>query len=924
MSRSNRYSYDHYEPRPSYAPRSPTSERVPRYAPRSPITKRRSSWPPPAYAEDEVVSLRRESNAQQLLQHVGKDEAAARGTIDQEPLIIDNLDVSRRNEHRYAASDSGRDTRRPTGMPTPPTSEDERVRKARRKPSKLVINEDERVPEVSKRTSSPYAFTKATKLQSQTSSDRYTSSDTLTPPSSGAKTTRFASSTPSSPRRDSGRYSPNARRGKDYFNSSYAKNESAIDDGDVDYKTLSGKGKKVTDRPLTESPRISAVDFAAPSLNSQPIRKLNLDARRNTDTQNTLPTLGRLNVDKSRRVTPLMASTSLSEAHNTDPVSSATLNPKSADTYPGYSRSRESSYASSRPVSPAESTGRGPAPGGRSPRLSAEFSQNSSGVGSRPSSAGASRPSSPSPQTPSMESPRVGRTDLDWSALLAANAARKSKAPSRLTSTVPQEQYSGAPRKISSRDGPPASSNSLPYPEDSTLMGSTINMPQEQDHAYVHSKQPSYPPSTYESKDATRSASPAPSASSSYTSANSSRPSFLNRAQSAHIAFQKNGEKITPQVRPRPAEIKRSESFATSSEAKKELQLLYKKGLPACPRPDPTDKYDDWYTVTGATNIDFCPDCIDALFERTVFRPHFRRSLPRNLDTKVRCAFGSPWIRLAWLLTLQQQRTDLSLLKDLAEIEETTDPCPGAVQTAQSWYGLRDPDGLFVRDFHVCFGDVRKIERLLPSLSGTFVKLPHRASYEKRTCAIRTDSNRFSTYLDALVLTHERAISSRKGADPMPFIELVERKTRLRECTRDVMLIGALWHFCPDVPTLTVCEDCFESVVEPEIKKNSSVARKFNRTLQPVYSEGIGSSCQLYSRRMRKAFQRAVEDSDIKYLNRKSKERRDAEVWLQDRYKEVMRKAKRLAQEGTVGEDDERRLNRELGKISTEWKEKWE
>lgn len=352
-----------------------------------------------------------------------------------------------------------------------------------------------------------------------------------------------------------------------------------------------------------------------------------------------------------------------------------------------------------------------------------------------------------------------------------------------------------------------------------------------------------------------------------------------------------------------------------------------KKGLPPCSRPDPVAGYDDWYTIIGATNIDFCPDCIDTLFQRTVFRPHFRRSLPRSMNSKVRCAFGSPWIRLAWLLTLQQQRTDLSLMKDLAEIEETTDPCPGSVQTVQSWYGLRDPDGLFVRDFHVCFGDVRKIERLLPSLAGLFVKLPNRASYEKRVCAIRTDSNRFSTYLDALVSTHEKAVSTRKGADPMPLIDLVERKTRLRECTRDNMLLGGLWHFIPDLQSFTVCEDCFESVVEPEIKKNSSVAKKFNRTLQPVYGEGIGSSCQLYSRRMRQIFRRSVEDADFKYLVRKAKERRDAELWLQEKYREVMRRAKRLAmesQDGGIAEEEERRLNRELERISGEWKGKWE
>lgn len=370
--------------------------------------------------------------------------------------------------------------------------------------------------------------------------------------------------------------------------------------------------------------------------------------------------------------------------------------------------------------------------------------------------------------------------------------------------------------------------------------------------------------------------------------------------------------------------MKRQESFATASETKKELQALMKKGLPPCTRPEPIAGHDDWYTVIGSSDIDFCPDCIDTLFERTVFRSQFRRSLPRNLNQKVQCAFGSPWIRLAWLLTLRQHRTDLGLLKDVAEIESTTEPCPGSVESVQSWYGLRDPDGLFVRDFHICFGDVRKIERLLPSLSGIFVKLPHRASCEKRICAIRTDSNRFSTYLDALVSTHEKAITSRKGADPMPLIDLIERRTRLQECTRDNMLIGSLWHFSPEIPSLTICEDCFESVVEPEIKRGSSVAKKFNRTVQPVYGEEIGSSCQLYSRRMRKAFQRAVEDNDFKYLARKSKERREAELWLQEKYKDVVTRAKRLSLEGDVSADDERRLNRDLEKISTEWKDRWE
>jgi hypothetical protein len=267
----------------------------------------------------------------------------------------------------------------------------------------------------------------------------------------------------------------------------------------------------------------------------------------------------------------------------------------------------------------------------------------------------------------------------------------------------------------------------------------------------------------------------------------------------------------------------------------------------------------------------------------------------------------------------------LVLLKDIADIEETSAPCPGAIETVQSWYGLRDTDGLFVRDFHICYGDVRKIECLLPTTAGIFVRLPPRASNTKSICAIRVDSTRFSTYLDALVTTHERARAARRNADPMPLIELIERKTRLRDCTRDSLIIGGLWHFIPDLaPAMTVCEDCFETIVEPEIKQNRSVAKKFNRTVQPVYGEGAGCSCQLYSPYMRKVFARAVDESDMKYFARKARERREAELYLQDKFMAVMARAKRLGQDGIVTEDDERRLNRELEKISREWKERWE
>ncbi|KAI7098226.1 hypothetical protein KC352_g38433, partial [Hortaea werneckii] len=197
---------------------------------------------------------------------------------------------------------------------------------------------------------------------------------------------------------------------------------------------------------------------------------------------------------------------------------------------------------------------------------------------------------------------------------------------------------------------------------------------------------------------------------------------------------------------------------------------------------------------------------------------------------------------------------------------------------------------------------------------------------EKHVCAMRSDSNRFSVYLDALINTHEKSLASRKLADPMPFLDLVERKTRLRECQKDTLLSCGLWHYHPKLPALTICEECFDAVVEPEAKRGSEIALRFYKAVQPVYGEGMGCSCQLYSPRMRKVFRRAVDERDFGYLARKAGERREAELRLQERYKDVMKRARRLSAQGGSGSeaDEERRLQRELVRITEEWQNKWE
>ena len=918
----NGYSHD---PRYDYPPPLPPDTGRPPRRTASPYRKRHI-WPPQPTCEDEATALAKEAGTQKQLREVGKDVAESRGTVNQETLIEDVPEFMNKDERRFVlgSRDSG-----VAGLPTPPTSEDEKARKASRRPSKLNMNFNKvsnSVPEVGKRPASPYAFSKSNaQSRDEPSFDRFLSPETLlSPPPMDSRSRQRANvgtrSQPSSPQRDSS----SAR--KDYF--SVKASECAVDDADYDSNKLATYPRsRDVPRP---SAHTSVVDFAPqPRADTMPIRKLHVDSRRNTDTESTLPTLPKLRVDKSRRPTPLMTSSALSELDESAIYTSPTTTPIASE-FP-LPRSRESSYVSSRAVSPAGSAvGAGePAATNRSPRMSAEYAREQNTVSSPTSRNGSvtgSRPSSPSPQTPA-ESPRLPRTDLDWSALIAANAARRSKPPppSRLSASLRQESMHVASR--SDRKQPSPRTDSLPYPINDGPATPTVWMPSEGTRQYFPERQASLQvPIAQESKTISRSASPSPTpSSSSMLSTGSSRfarPSFQARHSTTELP--RPGKR--PILEKPKANEGRRVSFNNSSQARKDVQALAKKGLPPCPRDTEVAGYSDWYTLIGAPNLVFCPDCIDSVFERTVFRNAFRPSPPFNRDTKAQCALGGmPWIRLAWLLTLQQQRTDLNLLKDLADIEETSpETCPGKHEAVRSWFGLRDSDGLFVKNFFICYSDVRKIERLLPTVSGLFVRLPSRMSEDRHFCAVRPEGNRFSTYIDALISTHEKALETRKQVDPSLFIELVRRRQRLRECSKDNLLFNGLWHFIPHIPELTVCEDCYETVVEPEVRKNNDLAMRFNRTLQPVYGEGIGSSCQLYSQRMRKVFQRACEDKDMKYLARKAKERREAEMRLQEKYRYVIQKAKRLSWEDGGSGDDERRVDREIQRISLEWQREWE
>ncbi|KAM0706490.1 hypothetical protein Q7P35_005817 [Cladosporium inversicolor] len=923
--RSDRYSYDDRYSYPSQRSHDPTRARS---RARSSVRKRRS-WPPPPIVESEATSLAREAWSKQPPSESGEDEAPSKGDIDQEPIIQDVPGMHVPQEQRYVLlSDSEKEAPSAKSIPTPPTSEDEKASRGRSKrPSNLGLDMSEVAPEFQKRAPSTYAYSRSTPVKENlVSSGNFLSPDSLTPPSSDSKdrkTTRFnAASQPASPRRDSVRLSPRSRKARDYFEPTPSDEDAIATDLSDTPPSLHRRRSKSSRRPErrpSDNKSTSVVDFASQHPAESP-RSPRRDGRRQTDGAASLPRPK--NFEKSARPSPLVSSSAMSDLDQpaaTSKVNSpaSTLSPHT--TYPPATRD-------SRNISPAPITSRASAsPHSRQSPREQEYTRNGNSAPSSgtPSAAG-SRPGTPTSSAgvvrmPNM--PPMPASDLDWSSLMAATSGRPRtstlKPPSRLSASMRMESAPEVPRVTS------ASVGGLPYPiydEPGTPMAFT---PTERAYPAFGPRSASLEmPMQQESMTLSRAESPS-TKSFDFPNPSNARPTLAMRHSFANTSpiEARSPSSFSRPVRP---ETTRKTSLNGVPPTKQEVEEMLARGMPGCPRPDPVSGYDDWYTLVGCPNLDFCPYCIEDVFERTIYRSGFRRAVPRSLSTKVQCAFSTPWIRLAYILTLQQRKPDLILMRDLAEIEQTSEPCPGSVESIRSWYGLRDPEGYFVRDFHVCYNDVRKIERLLPTLNGLFVRLPTRASYEKRKCALRTEGNRFSLYLDKILDMHDRAVATRKLPDSMSLINLVERKLRIRECERDNMLLGGLWHFNPSMPDFTVCEDCYEEVVEPEARKNSDIALRFNRTVQPVYGEGIGTSCQLYSRRMRKVFRTAIKEDDIKYLGRKAKERRDAELRLQERYREVLRKARRLEERSGGSEDDERRLEREMEKISGEWKDMWE
>ncbi|KAF2176831.1 hypothetical protein K469DRAFT_721915 [Zopfia rhizophila CBS 207.26] len=358
--------------------------------------------------------------------------------------------------------------------------------------------------------------------------------------------------------------------------------------------------------------------------------------------------------------------------------------------------------------------------------------------------------------------------------------------------------------------------------------------------------------------------------------------------------------------------------------------LSLSRPLPSCARSESSAEYDDWYTLENCSNFDICPSCYEGVFADTPFDVYFMqgRRIERPLERF--CDFSSPWMRLAWLLTIKQQRSSPDLIYTLATISDIKQPCPKEREISVDravWYGIPDQrNGIHVANFAVCSCDVKFIEALFPSVRGYFTRLPSTTPLsgltEKHLCSLRVTSRRFPKYLDLLVELDQESQCIGHRPDINRFVQLARDYAFKGECQRDKALMRKPWHFIPSLPEFTVCEECYDEFIWPAInaKNPSSIANPFNRTIQPVPGEDdLGTSCCLYSPRMRRVWERAVQDNDFGYLRRKAIERKRMELRLGRERKEIVR----WMAETERGRSGFERVKRDLRDVEREWME-WE
>lgn len=331
-----------------------------------------------------------------------------------------------------------------------------------------------------------------------------------------------------------------------------------------------------------------------------------------------------------------------------------------------------------------------------------------------------------------------------------------------------------------------------------------------------------------------------------------------------------------------------------------------------CPRTIETAGHMDWLTLPKSDNFNICPTCYQNVFANTEFATHFTLAPFRPVTRPIKCDFGtSQWYHIAWLLILKYRKADMTLLHNIASIGANNQPCTGFRETYRKWYSIRDPSSQrAISSFRVCGHCAQTIAVLLPNLSGVFVDSSGDSSAGVCLMHPSPERRRFVLYFDIMETASDRALATKTAPDIRRLASKIRELSRVPECRGYLPVKDGRWYVMKKLPNFTVCEECFEDVIEPVLERGQALSFVGNFHSDPVQLQ-LGA-CQLYSHRMRDIFGKAMRRKDFDYLEDKLYERQGKEQEMYTRLKSLDRHA--------LGADY---ADREVARIMDEWK-KWE
>ncbi|KAH8173972.1 proteinrelated to ser/arg-related nuclear matrix protein [Sarocladium implicatum] len=312
--------------------------------------------------------------------------------------------------------------------------------------------------------------------------------------------------------------------------------------------------------------------------------------------------------------------------------------------------------------------------------------------------------------------------------------------------------------------------------------------------------------------------------------------------------------------------------------------------LPECRFVTPVTGNQTWLTLPRS-DFNICTACYASVFEDTDYRTHFKPMLYAT-DRPIACDFGSsPWYRIAWLLTLRNEASDLRLFYAISRTATAcrNHPCPGDRKATRVWLTIIDPyTRRPIPNFAVCLQCAQTIEALLPNMAGIFVPLDPRSEPSRDICALHFTPQRkeFVMFFDALETTADKALSTNQPPNLDILSQELEKLSRSQECPHDEPVPDGYWHIMQYLPDFTVCEKCFGEVVRPRISEDNMLARNFYLKPQRVPD----ATCQLYSDRMRDVFRRACRRNDTTYLAEEVRKRARKEREIHSKLMKLDRK----------------------------------